>query len=150
MINREPLPHLTPDVELLGDCDVIVGQICRMLASQGGRWEEDACPGQELRQETELIGKKPVDQPLEPATTKETVEESAAASTVQSSSSSSEPAAAAAASSEPEKTEEVPSQGDDSEDKLDTTADSNASSQASWWEPRTKVMKSSHKPITKK
>ena len=30
LINREPLPHLTPDVELLGDCDGIVNQICSM------------------------------------------------------------------------------------------------------------------------
>ena len=37
LINREPLPHLTPDVELLGDCDGIVDQICRIL---GEGWEE--------------------------------------------------------------------------------------------------------------
>lgn len=30
LINREPLPHLTPDVELLGDCDGIINQICTM------------------------------------------------------------------------------------------------------------------------
>ena len=30
LINREPLPHLTPDVELLGDCDGIINQICHM------------------------------------------------------------------------------------------------------------------------
>jgi len=30
LINREPLPHLTPDVELLGDCDGIINQICSM------------------------------------------------------------------------------------------------------------------------
>ena len=29
---REPLPHLTFDVELLGDCDRIVNQLCLMLA----------------------------------------------------------------------------------------------------------------------
>jgi NAD-dependent deacetylase sirtuin 1 len=28
LINREPLPHMTFDVELLGDCDVIVQEIC--------------------------------------------------------------------------------------------------------------------------
>merc|ERR1712223_1134143 len=37
LINREPLPHLTPDVELLGDCDGIINQICHML---GQGWEE--------------------------------------------------------------------------------------------------------------
>ena len=30
LINREPLSHLTPDVELLGDCDGIINQICSM------------------------------------------------------------------------------------------------------------------------
>ena len=30
LINREPLSHLTPDVELLGDCDGIINQICMM------------------------------------------------------------------------------------------------------------------------
>ena len=29
LINREPLNHLTFDVELLGDCDVIVRQLCQ-------------------------------------------------------------------------------------------------------------------------
>lgn len=28
LINREPLSHLTPDVELLGDCDGIINEIC--------------------------------------------------------------------------------------------------------------------------
>merc|ERR1719270_1799889 len=37
LINREPLSHLTPDVELLGDCDGIINQICSML---GEDWEE--------------------------------------------------------------------------------------------------------------
>merc|ERR1719461_2363498 len=37
LINREPLPHLTPDVELLGDCDGIINQICHML---GQGWED--------------------------------------------------------------------------------------------------------------
>merc|ERR1712008_225003 len=36
LINREPLPHCTFDVELLGDCDTIVNQICLML---GEGWE---------------------------------------------------------------------------------------------------------------
>ena len=33
LINREPLKHLTFDVELLGDCDVIIGELCRRLGS---------------------------------------------------------------------------------------------------------------------
>merc|ERR1719414_809724 len=37
LINREPLSHLTPDVELLGDCDGIINQICSML---GEDWQE--------------------------------------------------------------------------------------------------------------
>ena len=31
LINREPLPHLNFDVELLGDCDVIVSELCSRL-----------------------------------------------------------------------------------------------------------------------
>ncbi|XP_036430651.1 NAD-dependent protein deacetylase sirtuin-1 isoform X1 [Colossoma macropomum] len=31
LINREPLPHLNFDVELLGDCDVIVNELCHRL-----------------------------------------------------------------------------------------------------------------------
>merc|ERR1712025_1136474 len=31
LINREPLPHCNFDVELLGDCDSIINQICLML-----------------------------------------------------------------------------------------------------------------------
>lgn len=33
LINREPLNHLTFDVELLGDCDIIVKQLCERLGS---------------------------------------------------------------------------------------------------------------------
>nr|XP_020665072.1 NAD-dependent protein deacetylase sirtuin-1 [Pogona vitticeps] len=31
LINREPLPHLHFDVELLGDCDVIINELCHRL-----------------------------------------------------------------------------------------------------------------------
>ena len=31
---REPLPHLTFDVELLGDCDRIINQLCLMLETE--------------------------------------------------------------------------------------------------------------------
>lgn len=37
LINRERLPHLDFDVELLGDCDVILDQLCYMM---GEGWEE--------------------------------------------------------------------------------------------------------------
>ncbi|XP_022258685.1 NAD-dependent protein deacetylase sirtuin-1-like, partial [Limulus polyphemus] len=37
LINRERLKHLTFDVELLGDCDVIVQELCRRL---GEKWSE--------------------------------------------------------------------------------------------------------------
>nr|CAH7760117.1 unnamed protein product [Callosobruchus chinensis] len=37
LINREPLPHCRFDVELMGDCDVIVNHLCQML---GNKWEE--------------------------------------------------------------------------------------------------------------
>lgn len=30
LINREPLPHCHFDVELLGDCDVIINHLCRL------------------------------------------------------------------------------------------------------------------------
>lgn len=32
LINREPLMHLNFDIELLGDCDVIISELCRRLA----------------------------------------------------------------------------------------------------------------------
>ena len=31
LINREPLPHMTFDIELLGNCDVIVQELTRRL-----------------------------------------------------------------------------------------------------------------------
>lgn len=37
LINREQLPHLNFDVELLGDCDVIVNELCHQL---GGQYEQ--------------------------------------------------------------------------------------------------------------
>lgn len=37
LINREQLPHLNFDVELLGDCDVIVNELCHQL---GGEYEQ--------------------------------------------------------------------------------------------------------------
>lgn len=35
LINREPLDHLTFDIELLGDCDIIVNELCHRL---GNTW----------------------------------------------------------------------------------------------------------------
>ena len=35
LINREPLRHMSFDVELLGDCDVIISELCQRL---GGSW----------------------------------------------------------------------------------------------------------------
>ncbi|KAK9728155.1 Sir2 family [Popillia japonica] len=48
LINREPLPHCHFDVELLGDCDVIINHICQLL---GNTWSE-AVYHQELLKET--------------------------------------------------------------------------------------------------
>ncbi|CAH1119855.1 unnamed protein product [Phaedon cochleariae] len=48
LINREPLPHCHFDVELLGDCDVIINHLCRLL---GNKWEEGiSSDEQELHQ----------------------------------------------------------------------------------------------------
>lgn len=43
LINREPLRHMRFDVELLGDCDVIVSELCQRL---GGDWINllNGCP----------------------------------------------------------------------------------------------------------
>ncbi|XP_065559079.1 NAD-dependent protein deacetylase sirtuin-1-like [Artemia franciscana] len=50
LINREPLRHMTFDVELLGDCDVIVNTLCHML---GEDWEE-LCQEEPLTEITQL------------------------------------------------------------------------------------------------
>lgn len=43
LINREPLSHMTFDVELLGDGDIIVNDLCKRL---GGEWRKPFCdPG---------------------------------------------------------------------------------------------------------
>lgn len=34
LINREPLPHLHFDVELLGDCDVVINELCHRLGGE--------------------------------------------------------------------------------------------------------------------
>uniref|UniRef100_A0A8C1TXY8 protein acetyllysine N-acetyltransferase n=1 Tax=Cyprinus carpio TaxID=7962 RepID=A0A8C1TXY8_CYPCA len=50
LINREPLPHLNFDVELLGDCDVIVNELCHRL---GGDFEQLCYNSSRLREITE-------------------------------------------------------------------------------------------------
>ena len=51
LINREPLPHIAADVELLGDCDIIVDQLCRMLG-----WER--LGSRQLEETRELLEKE--------------------------------------------------------------------------------------------
>ncbi|XP_076328383.1 NAD-dependent protein deacetylase sirtuin-1-like isoform X2 [Tachypleus tridentatus] len=48
LINRERLKHLSFDVELLGDCDVIVQELCRRLGSSWSEIVEQDTPMQEL------------------------------------------------------------------------------------------------------
>lgn len=47
LINREPLKHLTFDIELLGDCDVIIGELCRRLQSE---WQIEDIPVPALKE----------------------------------------------------------------------------------------------------
>ncbi|CAJ0952998.1 unnamed protein product [Ranitomeya imitator] len=50
LINREPLPHLHFDIELLGDCDVIINELCQSL---GGKYTELCTSPMKLSQITE-------------------------------------------------------------------------------------------------
>ncbi|KAM4032618.1 NAD-dependent protein deacetylase sirtuin-1 [Anomaloglossus baeobatrachus] len=50
LINREPLPHLHFDIELLGDCDVIINELCQRLA---GKYPELCTSPMKLSQITE-------------------------------------------------------------------------------------------------
>ncbi|XP_072400041.1 NAD-dependent protein deacetylase sirtuin-1 [Diabrotica undecimpunctata] len=52
LINREPLPHCHFDVELLGDCDVIINHLCRLL---GNHWEEGIYSSQTLHHASTLL-----------------------------------------------------------------------------------------------
>ncbi|CAL1545658.1 unnamed protein product [Lymnaea stagnalis] len=47
LINRERLHHFNFDVELLGNCDGIIGELCRRL---GPGWEHLATPGAQLEE----------------------------------------------------------------------------------------------------
>ncbi|XP_022080250.1 NAD-dependent protein deacetylase sirtuin-1-like [Acanthaster planci] len=50
LINREPLNHMNFDIELLGDGDVIVNEICRRL---GESWDQ-ICDGKSLVETSEM------------------------------------------------------------------------------------------------
>uniref|UniRef100_K7FFK1 protein acetyllysine N-acetyltransferase n=2 Tax=Pelodiscus sinensis TaxID=13735 RepID=K7FFK1_PELSI len=50
LINREPLPHLHFDVELLGDCDVIINELCQRL---GDEYTKLCCNSVKLSEITE-------------------------------------------------------------------------------------------------
>lgn len=52
LINREQLPHLEFDVELLGDSDVIINQLCHHL---GGDWKQICFDEKVLRESNELL-----------------------------------------------------------------------------------------------
>ncbi|XP_051503814.1 NAD-dependent protein deacetylase sirtuin-1-like [Myxocyprinus asiaticus] len=67
LINREPLPHLNFDVELLGDCDVIVNELCHRL---GGDFEQLCYNSSRLREITE---KPPAPLPTLPERTVESM-----------------------------------------------------------------------------
>ncbi|XP_060521146.1 NAD-dependent protein deacetylase sirtuin-1 [Cylas formicarius] len=52
LINREPLPHCHFDVELLGDCDVIINHLCQLL---GRNWERGVYNAQTLSEVPNLL-----------------------------------------------------------------------------------------------
>ncbi|PNF42289.1 hypothetical protein B7P43_G05536 [Cryptotermes secundus] len=52
LINREPLPHFNFDVELLGDSDVIINQICHMM---GDEWTEVCWQPNPLTEASHLV-----------------------------------------------------------------------------------------------
>uniref|UniRef100_A0A3Q2YLT7 Sirtuin 1 n=1 Tax=Hippocampus comes TaxID=109280 RepID=A0A3Q2YLT7_HIPCM len=62
LINREQLPHLTFDVELLGDCDVIVNELCHRL---GGDFEQLCYNTVRLTEITEKPPRLPEQPPCE-------------------------------------------------------------------------------------
>ncbi|CAH0546882.1 unnamed protein product [Brassicogethes aeneus] len=69
LINREPLPHCRFDVELLGDCDVIINHLCRLL---GNKWEEGIYSQEVLKQSSLLPIYPEVSKPEKRAFSKET------------------------------------------------------------------------------
>ncbi|RZC33455.1 NAD-dependent histone deacetylase Sir2, partial [Asbolus verrucosus] len=52
LINREPLPHCHFDVELLGDCDVIINHLCHLF---GGIWKEGVYDENMLQEASHLL-----------------------------------------------------------------------------------------------
>ncbi|XP_068183234.1 NAD-dependent protein deacetylase sirtuin-1 isoform X1 [Antennarius striatus] len=62
LINREQLPHLNFDVELLGDCDVIVNELCHRL---GGDFEQLCFNTVRLTEITEKPPRLPEQSPSE-------------------------------------------------------------------------------------
>lgn len=62
LINREQLPHLNFDVELLGDCDVIVNELCHRLA---GDFEQLCYNTERLTETTEKPPRLPEQPPSE-------------------------------------------------------------------------------------
>ena len=48
LINREPLKHLNFDVELLGDCDVIVNELCHRISNSWSSLCTTDTPGSEI------------------------------------------------------------------------------------------------------
>ena len=49
LINREPLRHMTFDVELLGDCDVIINELCLRLGDDWSAICTSTTPAREIR-----------------------------------------------------------------------------------------------------
>ncbi|XP_037709676.1 NAD-dependent histone deacetylase sirtuin-1 [Drosophila subpulchrella] len=55
LINREQLHHLKFDVELLGDSDVIINQICHRLSGNDECWRQLCCDESVLSESKELM-----------------------------------------------------------------------------------------------
>ena len=68
LINREPLPHFNFDVELLGNCDAVIHELCRKL---GDEWE--SIPGDYVMP---LLGKNTVEKIFESGSDSSESEES--------------------------------------------------------------------------
>lgn len=78
LINREPLPHLNFDVELLGDCDVIVNELCHRL---GGDFEQlcfNSSRLSEIREKPPAPSSRPAEPPPSSAESTSTQETDAA------------------------------------------------------------------------
>ena len=74
LINRESLPHLKFDVELLGDGDVIINQLCHLMANGF----EEVCWRDELLKEAQTLAPRPLyptDDPWERSQDTETLHE---------------------------------------------------------------------------